>query len=112
MEVEKINWPFGKADKQTLAFAAVQAITIKNMLTILDFATLTAACTLNLTLDSQVAEGAIVLLKVPASGLFDLTLGTAIDGPNIVGVAGKTKTQGFQLIGGSFVPMGAVVQID
>lgn len=112
MEVEKINWPFGKADKQTLAFAAAQNITIKNQLTILDFASLTGACTLNLTLDSQVQEGAIVLLKVPASGLFDLTLGTAIDGPNIIGAAGKTKTQAFQNIGGVFVPMGASVQID
>lgn len=108
-----IKFPFGKADAQAPAYAAVIAVTITNMLTILTFAQLTGDATLNLTIDSQVDKGAIILVKVPAStNGFDLTLGAGIDGPDIVGVATKTKTQGFIYDGTSFVPMGAAVQID
>lgn len=111
--METINWPHGEADKQTLAYAAVQAVTITNMMTILVFAILTGDTTLNLTIDSQVREGARLLVKVPATNnADDLTLGNGIDAPAIVGVAGKTKTQEFVYDGTLFVPAGAVVQID
>lgn len=112
MEVERINWPQGEADKQDLAYAAAQEVTVKNMMTILNFAILTGATTLNLTIDSQVRKGARLLLKVPATATEVLTLGTGIDAPAIVGVAGKTKTQEFVYDGTLFVPAGAVVQID
>lgn len=113
MEVEKINWPQGEADKQDLAYLATQEVTIRNMMTILNFAILTGDTTLNLTIDSQVRKGARLLLKVPATASADdLTLGTGIDAPVIVGVAGKTKTQEFVYDGTRFVPAGAVVQID
>lgn len=112
-EVEKINFPQGEADIQTLAYAATQAVTIKNMMTILVFAILTGDTTLNLTIDAQVRKGARLLLKVPATNnADDLTLGTGIDAPVIVGVATKTKTQEFVYDGTLFVPAGAVVQID
>lgn len=111
--IEKINWPQGEADKQDLAYATTQAVTIKNMMTILSFAILTGDTTLNLTIDSQVRKGARLLLKVPATNnADDLTLGTGIDAPVIVGVAGKTKTQEFVYDGSLFVPAGAIVQID
>ena len=111
-EIEKINWPQGEADKQELAFSATQAVTVKNMMTILNFAILTGACTLNLTIDSQVRKGALLKVIVPATATEVLTLGTGIDGPVIQGVAGKTKTQGFFYDGTSFKPDGTSVQID
>lgn len=112
-EIENVNWPQGEADKQALAYAAAQAVTVKNMMTILDFAILTGDTTLNLTIDSQVRKGARLLVKVPATNnADDLTLGAGIDAPIIVGVAGKTKTQEFVYDGTLFVPAGAVVQID
>jgi len=113
MAIEKINWPHGEADSQTLAYAAIQAVTITNMFTVLIFTILTGDTTLNLTIDSQVRKGAKLLLKVPATNnADDLTLGTGIDAPVIVGVATKTKTQEFTYDGTLFVPSGAVVQID
>lgn len=113
MAVEKINWPQGEADKQTLAYAATQAVTITNMFTILVFAILTGDTTLDLTIDSQVRKGAKLLVIVPATNnADDLAFGTLIDAPAIVGVAGKTKTQEFTFDGTKFVAAGAVTQID
>jgi len=113
MTIEKVNWPFGAADKQTLEYGATIAATIVNMFTILTLEVLEGVATLNLTIDSQVREGAILAIKVPAtSDADDVTLGTGIDGPAIVGVAGKTNTQGFMYDGTAFRPMGAYVQID
>lgn len=110
---EKVVWPVGAADDVTLAYATTQAVTIKNRLTVLKFATLTGNTTLNLTASAQQQVGDQVILRIPAtSNGNDVTLGTAIDGPNIVGVAGKTKTQGFVFDGTSFIPQGAAVQID
>jgi hypothetical protein len=111
--MEKINWPFGEADKQELDYALTIAATITNMFTILVLESLGGVATLNLTVDSQVREGAMVALVVPADDdAYDLTLGTGIDGPVIVGVAGKTNTQGFIYDGTAFRPMGAYCQID
>lgn len=112
-EIEKIQWPFGEADVQQLAYSAAQAVTIRNTMTILSFAILTGDTTLNLTIGENVRPGARLLLIVPATNnADDLTLGTGIDGPVIVGVATKTKTQEFVFDGTRFVPAGAVVQID
>jgi hypothetical protein len=113
MAHDKIKYPFGKADEQTLAYAVTQEVTISNQMTILTFAILTGDTTLNLTIDSQVEKGARLLLIVPATNnADDLILGTAIDAPNIIGVATKTKTQEFVYNGTKFVPAGAIVQID
>lgn len=112
MTEAEIQFPWGKADVQSLAYAATQAVTIKNAMTILDFAILTGATTLNITLAEGLRNGARLLVKVPATATEVVTLGTAIDGPNIVGVAGKTKTQAFTLYNGVFYPDGTAVQID
>lgn len=110
---KEIQFPVGNADVQALAYAAAQAVEIKNEMTVLDFDILTGDTTLNLTIKDGVRNGARLLVKVPATNnADDLTLGTAIDGPAIVGVAGKTKTQAFTLYNGVFYPDGAVVQID
>lgn len=107
------RYPWGEADVQTPAYAATIAVTVKNSMTILNFAQLTGDATLNLTIDAELPVGAILQAKVPAqTDGFDLTLGTGIDGPAIVGVTGKTKTQGFIYDGTSFKPTGTAVQID
>lgn len=108
-----LDFPFGEADVQELAYAVTQAVEVKNAKTILKFATLTGDTTLNLTITLQLKVGSTLLVKVPATAnADDLTFGTGIDAPAIVGVAGKTKTQGFEYDGQTFVPVGAVVQID
>lgn len=113
MTDKEISFPFGNADVQSLAYAAQQDVTIKNHMTVLDFAILTGNTTLNITVEPGVRDGARLLLKVPATNAADdVTLGTGIDGPAIVGVAGKTKTQAFTLYDGVFYPDGASVQID
>lgn len=113
MTEANLKYPWGRADKQVLAYAATQNVVITNSVTILDFAILTGDTTLNLTIAQGVEDGARLLVKVPATNnADDLTLGTAIDGPAIVGVATKTKTQAFTLYNGVFYPDGAVVQID
>lgn len=110
--MDKVLWPFGKADVLTPDYAATIAVTIENRLTVINLS-LTNPATLNLTIDSEIEDGALLQLNVLAQdNADDLTLGTAIDGPNIVGVTTKTKSQGFILSGGVFRPNGAAVQID
>ena len=111
--VKRIMWPEGAADEQAVAYAANPVVSITNMMTILTFAILTGDSELDLDIDSEVKDGAQLLLIVPATAnADDLTLGDGIQGPVIVGVAGKTKTQKFTLSNGVFYPDGAIVQID
>jgi len=111
--MDKVLWPFGKADVLAPAYAAAIAVTIENRMTIINL-TLTNPATLNLTIDGEIEDGALLQLNVTAQDVADdLSLGTAIDGPNIVcAVAGKTKSQSFKLSNGVFRPDGASVQID
>ena len=114
---DKMMWPVGKADVLSPAYAATIAVTIVNRKTIIKLA-LTGNATLDLTLDSEIsrstAPGAELQLEVSSDGTArTLTLGTAIDGPNIVGVISKTFTQGFELSDdGIFKPVGLAVQIN
>lgn len=112
MEVEKINWPFGPAAHEKPAYTATIALTIKNQRTIIEPAILTGNLTLDLTIDSQVQKGAIIDLTIKTTATETTTLGTGIDGPAVVGVAGKTWTQSFFYDGVSFKPCGAKIQID
>lgn len=108
-----INAPFGAADVQTPAYSATLAVTVTNQLTILEPAILTGDCTLNVTIDSQVKAGAVLLLvQAATTDGMDVTFGTGIDAPNLVGVTGKTKSQSFMYDGVSFKAMGAMVQLD
>lgn len=112
-QTEFVAWPDGAADVLTPDYAATIAVTVRNKMTVIAPAQLTGNATLNITPASQLAAGAIVVLKVKATtNSFDMTLGSSIDGPNIVGVATKTKTQAFVFDGANFIPTGAAVQID
>ena len=108
---QNVQYPFGGISQRAVAYLATIAETIANE-TILDFAILTGNATLNLTIATGLPVGTKLHLKVPATATETLALGTAIDAPTIVGVAGKTKVQSFYYNGTAFLPMGAVVQID
>ena len=111
---EAVRWPFGKAKEITIAtFAASMTQAIADRLTVLTLPALTADATLNITPSAEQLIGDFIVVKVPASADGnDLTLGSGIDGPNIVGVNGKTKQQLFMFTGISFTAIGAAVQID
>ena len=110
----EIKWPFGEADSATLTASGAQAIAIDNNMTVVDGVTVeaTGSRTLDLTVSSEVKSGARILVKSKTNATQTTVMGTGIDGPNIVGVAGKTKTQGFTYDGTVFLPDGASVQID
>lgn len=106
-------FPWGEPDVIDLVYAAEQNVEVSNNMTVLKFAILTGDTTLNVTVAPGVRNGAMLLVKVPATAnADDLAFGTGIDGPAIVGVAGKTKTQAFIFDGTVFLPTGAAVQID
>ncbi|HTF81464.1 MAG TPA: hypothetical protein VL947_07060 [Cytophagales bacterium] len=112
MAYDLVKWPFGKATVLTPDMASIIAIDARNNKTIVNLS-INADVTLNVTPDAQLAAGAELILKVTATNTGDdVTLGTSIDGPNIVGAATKTKTQGFVYNGTAFIPTGAAVQID
>lgn len=111
--IGKAKWPAGKADHLTPAYAASIDVTVNNSLTVLEPAVLTGDATLNLTVSDETEVGALLQLKVRATtNGFDLTPGTKMVGPAIVGVAGKTKTQLYFFDGTNYVASGAAVQID
>ncbi|MGL6123946.1 MAG: hypothetical protein ACRC1W_13245 [Shewanella sp.] len=113
---DKIMWPAGVADVKTPAFAATIPVLIENRKTLIKLA-LTGNATLDLTIDAEVARAGVgteVQLEVSSDATArTLTLGTGIDGPNIVGVISKTFSQGFELSNdGLFKPVGAAVQVN
>lgn len=109
----EINAPFGVAGTITIAATGTTAATIINQVTyVSSLTTLTGNGTLDLTVDSQVKAGAMLHLKVKTTATETFTLGTAIDGPTVTGVAGKTWTQSFYYDGTTFLPCGAKIQID
>lgn len=110
---DSINWPFGDADKQTPAHAAVQPVTVIDQLTILAPATMSADITVNLTIDSNVKQGAMLMLIVKSDGTArQVTLGTGFTGLAIAGVISKTKVALFMYDGTTFKPVALAVQID
>lgn len=108
-----MKWPYGKADVQSPADAANIAVTVKNQFTIVKLA-LAGDRQLDITVDSQVTPGAILVVQAASDGTARaLTLGSAIDGPVIAGTISKNKSQAFFLDDdGVFKPMGAVAQVN
>jgi hypothetical protein len=111
--VDKPIWPFGAADHLTPDYAAIVEAAINNQLTIIEPAILAGVLQLDLDIDPEVRKGAIIAVKIKAAALGqDVTFGAGIDGPMLVGAAGKTKTQTFVYDGTNFIAVGASVQID
>ena len=79
-EKNEVLFPF--SEKKEPAFAATLAVTVKQMDTFLQPATLTGDATINLTIDAQLTPGAKLYIKLTADatvGGQDITLGTGFD---------------------------------
>jgi hypothetical protein len=107
-----VSFPFGAADLQQPAYAATLAVTITELVTILDPAILTGNMTINLTLGTEVRAGAMIFCELTATATEVTTFGTGFTSPTLTGVAGKTKVMGFIYDGTSFKPWAAGYQID
>ena len=110
----QIRHPFGAADTKTMTATGDQNFTIDDDLTIIDGVTTEATGnrTINLTIDSEVKAGAVVLVRSKTNGTQTTIFGTGITSATITGVAGKTINQAFMYDGSAFVAMGADQQID
>jgi hypothetical protein len=109
-----IKFPFGAATTVALSATGAQAITVTNMLTIVNGVTTQATGnrTLNLTIDANLEAGARMFVKVKTAGTETTIFGTGMQGATLTGASGKTKT--FECIydGTNFVEAGTPVQID
>jgi hypothetical protein len=110
-----IKYPFGSATVVALTATGAQAVSVTGGLTVIDGVTVeaTGARTINLTIDSEVKEGAMILVKSKTNATENTVFGTNMTSPTIAGTGGKTKTQTFFYDGTSaFIASGAFVQID
>ena len=109
-----IKSPFGAGTEVTMTATGAQAFTINDEFTLVDGVTVeaTAARTLNLTLNSELAAGARLLVISKTNATETLTFGTGITSAVITGVTGKTMSQAFTFNGTAFMPDGAKQQID
>ena len=105
-----VRYPFGAADVQNIAAAAVMAATIKNSQTQLNIGELGAAGTLNLTLHPELSVGDELVIKVSADGTNRvLTLGTGITGNAITVTADKTFIITAKFDGTAFIVVSSLV---
>lgn len=108
-----IRAPFGAATTLAITATGTTTATITNQVTYVSaLTTLTGNGTLDLTLSSELAAGALLHIKLKTTGTETFTFGTGIDAPVVTGVAGKTWTQSFFYDGTIFLPCGAKIQID
>lgn len=110
----EILWPWGAAATASLTATGTQAITIGDNLTIIDGVTTQATGnrTINLTIGSVVASGALLFVKSKTNGTETTVFGTGLTAATITGEAGKTYTQGFVYDGTTFKPLGGASKID
>lgn len=109
-----IKFPFGPATEVALSADGAQAITVENMLTVVDGVTAVATGnrTINLRLDDNLEVGARLVFKLKTTGTETTIFGTNITGATVTGVAGKTKTVEAVFDGTGFVVVGTAGQID
>ena len=109
-----IKFPFGPATVVALSATGAQAITVTNMLTIVDGVTVAATGnrTLNLTVDANLEVGARMFIKSKTAGTETTVFGIKMLGTTITGEAGKTKTVECIFDGTNFVEAGTPVKID
>jgi hypothetical protein len=114
MAATQVNsYPFGNTDVQTPVFGATLAVTITNLMTIINPATLTGAMTVNLTIDQGIKAGArIVFTALSDTTARTVTFGTGFKSPTLAGVISKTKSIEFVYDGTTFNATSVGVQID
>lgn len=102
--MEVIKWPFGKADKNSVAQAASMSYAITNAKTILDLGTLTQDSTLAITQAADLPVGADITITAASDGTArQLTLGTGFSGNAVAGTISKTKIIKAEYNGVAFV---------
>ncbi|HAQ21115.1 MAG TPA: hypothetical protein DCR40_18060 [Prolixibacteraceae bacterium] len=104
-QVKEVLFPI--AEVQVPAYAATLAVTIKQMETFLQPATLTGAVTINVTVDAQVTPGAKLHLKLTADGTQCIaTIGTGFDAaaPDLTVAISSTVFKSYTYDGTAFVP--------
>jgi hypothetical protein len=109
ISTEKNEVLFPYYDKQTPAYGATLAVTVKQRDTFLQPGVLTGNVTINLTIDPQVTPGAKLYLKVKEtadSANRTVTLGTGFDddATDVTVVKATTVCRTFVYDGTSFVP--------
>lgn len=97
-----------------LSATGAQEIEIVNDLTIVDGTTVPATGdrTLNISVTDTVGAGATILVKSKTTATEKTVFGKKITGPEITGVAGKTKVASFVYDGNDFIQTGTAVQVD
>lgn len=108
------NYPFGASETIALSATGAQAITVINLLTIIDGVTTQATGnrTLNLTIDTELKAGARIIVKSKTAGTETTIAGTSMVAPTVTGAAGKTKCWELVYDGTNFVATSTAVQID
>lgn len=103
-QISYIRFPFGKAELQSLSYAAAIAASINNSRTHLTIAQLTGAATLNLTLNSEIGLGATLTVRASSDATArTLTLGTGMTGlPQVLAIS-KSYLMTFEFDGSTFV---------
>ncbi len=110
---KKVEIVFPTFEKKTPAFAAIQAVTVERMTTILDLGELTGASTVNLSISTDVQMGAkLAIVAKSDTTARDVTCGDGFLGGAIAGTISKTKVQHFVYNGTAFMPVAAAVQLD
>lgn len=109
-----VQFPFGSASTVALSATGDQAVTITNMMTIINGVTTEATGnrTINLTVNAGVKAGAMILIKTKTNGTETTIFGTGMIGTTYAGVAGKTKTTICIYDGTNFIEAATPVQID
>ncbi len=99
-----VKFPFGKADKKSVNYAAAMAVDIDNMETVLTIGQMTGAGTLNLNNASEIEAGANLLIKVSVDGTNRvLTPGTGMTGKAETLTANKSYAISCKHDGSAFV---------
>jgi hypothetical protein len=100
----KTSYPFGKVATLDITAGGTMAATVSERVTHATISEMSAAGTLNVTIGSEVPEGAMLKVRVSADGTSRvLTLGTGLTGNAFTVSAGKSFVLSFVKMGASFV---------
>lgn len=100
-----IKFPFGAAEKIAIAaFAAVMTAEINNTKAQITIPQMTAAATLNLTVNAEMTQGADINIRVSVDGTNRvLTPGTGMTGLAVTLTASKSYNLCYEFDGSSYV---------
>lgn len=112
MQTSYIKYPFGKAEKQSIASGAAMPASINSNESILNIAQMVAAGTLNLAINSEMDAGGNLTVKVSADGTNRaFTPGTGMTGPVVSILANKSFALTYKYDGSTYVHV-ATIQLN